>query len=269
MVKKVKFNLTDSQRNKLAHAIKANTGVDLKLSKDMITANGVPLILTESDIKKLSDGGTHSINFPASRVKSMVKDGGILPLIPIIGGLTAALGLTGAAAGTAAGITKTIREAKQINLDQALNDAKIRAYELAAGGKGHKGGMIPSLSSIASAISMSKRASTGKGNNGGFLPLPLLAAAPAAAALAIQTMQNHKTIGKGNNGGFLPLPLLAAAAPAAALAINALQNNKKIGKGNNGGFLPLPLPLTILGAKWLYDKYKKQGNGYHLKMPRY
>lgn len=93
-----KFNLSESQMTKLAQAHKNRTGVTLRLNRNMISPTGIPLMLTQSERRKINDGYSHDITISASRVKT----GGFLPALiaalptiaSIIGGVS---GLTGIA----------------------------------------------------------------------------------------------------------------------------------------------------------------------------
>lgn len=94
----VKFKLSESQMKKLADAHINGTAVTLRLNKNMIGGDGIPLVLTATDYKKIQKGNTHDINFSAARVKK----GGFLPALiaalptiaSVIGGIS---GLTGIA----------------------------------------------------------------------------------------------------------------------------------------------------------------------------
>jgi len=63
------FKFTKSQMRKLANACKNGTDVTLRLNKNMITADGIPLALTATKYKKIQNGNTHDIKIGASRVK--------------------------------------------------------------------------------------------------------------------------------------------------------------------------------------------------------
>ena len=94
----VNFKLSDPQMKKLAMAHKNGMAVTLRLNKNMISANGIPLTLTASQHKKIQNGNTHDINISATRV----RHGGFLPALlaalpaiaTAIGGIS---GLTGIA----------------------------------------------------------------------------------------------------------------------------------------------------------------------------
>lgn len=84
-----KFKLSEGQQKKLLNAHKNKTSVTLRLNKSMIGCNGIPLPLTERQLKKIQDGKNHDIEISASKVKS----GGFLPLLmAAIPALAATLG---------------------------------------------------------------------------------------------------------------------------------------------------------------------------------
>jgi len=93
----VKFNLTKSQMSKLAQAHKQGTSVTLQLNKSLISPTGIPLILTDTEHKKIQSGKTHNITISASRVKR----GGFLPALiaalptsaSVIGGISGSTGI--------------------------------------------------------------------------------------------------------------------------------------------------------------------------------
>lgn len=91
----VKFTLTEAQKKKLAHAHVHKQSVTLRLSKENISNNGVPLLLTEGEVKKINGIKAHDIIISASRIKQLEKHGGflsaILPYIPTILGALASL----------------------------------------------------------------------------------------------------------------------------------------------------------------------------------
>ena len=100
----IKFNLSKSQMQKLALAHKNSTGVKLRLNKNMIIANGgIPLVLTDTEMKKLSDGRSHDITISATRVKR----GGFLPAL--LGALPIIANVIGGVSGLT-GIAKNIKD---------------------------------------------------------------------------------------------------------------------------------------------------------------
>ena len=197
MVGKVKFMLTDAQINKIGTAFKRHDGVTLKLNLGLMSPSGVPIILTESEKQLLRDGMNHNIHISFTRLKEMgsswvrsgSKVGGILPLIPII---MAALAATSLAGGAAAGISRTVKNAKEIANEKLKTEAMIEnekrktdAYIAAAQGK-----------PVGSGLRL------GRGKNGGFFPL-----LPAAilGGMAIKKAIDYKRAQDAKTGGFLPL----------------------------------------------------------------
>jgi len=117
------FNLTNQQIKKLANAYKNKSEVKLKLNKNMIIPNGgVPLILTNTELKKLSDNKNHNITISSARISK----GGFLPILAAIPAIAALLGAGGAAAG---GIASAVQKAKQARNEDRLTDAKIEALK--------------------------------------------------------------------------------------------------------------------------------------------
>ena len=106
----VKVKLSESQGKKLAHAHKLGTSCTLRLNKDNIYPNAIPLLLTESEFKKINSGKTHDINLSATRV----KQGGFLPaLIAAIPTIAAVLGGLSGITGIASNI-KTMATGKSL-----------------------------------------------------------------------------------------------------------------------------------------------------------
>ncbi len=119
--KKVKFNLSDSQKNRIKLAYANKESVGLRLNKSNIDVRGYELLLTENEYNKLSDGKTHNITLPYSR---SVKNGGFLPfLLPL-------LGVLGAAAGASAGIATTVANAKKAQAAEAEKQAELARKKL-------------------------------------------------------------------------------------------------------------------------------------------
>jgi hypothetical protein len=102
--KEVKFRLTESQMKRLHHAHKIGDGVSFRLSKEMITPNGIPLLLTGAEYDKIMSGGTHQIKISATRV----KHGGFLPA------LIAALPTVAAAIGGVSGLASIASSIKNL-----------------------------------------------------------------------------------------------------------------------------------------------------------
>ena len=115
--RKLNFKLSAPQMNKLAMARKNGTAVTLRLNKNMIMANGIPLTLTASEHKKIQNGNTHDINISATRI----KHGGFLPALlaalpaiaTAIGGIS---GLTGIASNIKSMVDKRKGKGRGISL---------------------------------------------------------------------------------------------------------------------------------------------------------
>ena len=88
----VKFKLGESQMKKLITARENGTAVTLRLNKNMIAGDGIPLALTAAENKKIQNGNTHDINISATRV----KQGGFLPALlaalPVVASVLGSLG---------------------------------------------------------------------------------------------------------------------------------------------------------------------------------
>ena len=101
----VQFKLSEAQGKKLANAYKNKGEVRLKLNKNLVMPNGgIPLLLTNSEVKKLSDGKSHFITISASRVAS----GGFLPA------LLAALPVIASVIGGVSGVTGIAKNIKDM-----------------------------------------------------------------------------------------------------------------------------------------------------------
>lgn len=103
--KKINFNLSKTQMTKLEQAHKNKTAVTLRLNRNMILPNGgVPLELTDSEVKKLNDGKSHDVTISATRVKA----GGFLPA------LLAALPVIASVIGGVSGVTGIAKNIKDM-----------------------------------------------------------------------------------------------------------------------------------------------------------
>ena len=99
----VKVHLTKGQLEKIAHAIKNDTGCTIRLEMNSSGNHNLPV--TERQYNKLMKGGKHDIEFSKTHIEHLkkmhptLKSGGILPLIPLIGAIAAALGGVGGLTG--------------------------------------------------------------------------------------------------------------------------------------------------------------------------
>ena len=102
----VNYNLTLGQQRKISAAVNNGTGVTLRLNKGGINPHSsFKLILTEKELQKLGDGGSHTVTLSPSRLKKG-QTGGIFPLIPILAGLASAAGVAG-------GVSTAVANAKE------------------------------------------------------------------------------------------------------------------------------------------------------------
>jgi hypothetical protein len=124
-----KFKLTQSQLASLKRAAKANKRVTLTLSHKDLDPHGIELGI---DTRILSDGKRHRVVVDAPTV---ARQGGILPLIPIIAGLVAA------SAATAGGVATAVKSAKESRLADKMSETtalknEVLKKQLAASGSG-------------------------------------------------------------------------------------------------------------------------------------
>ena len=107
----VKVHLTKSQLEKIAHAIKNETGCTIRIE---MNSNGHHhLLLTERHHNKLMKGGLHDIELSKTHIKHLkkmhpdLKSGGFLPLAALIPLIASALaGVGGITGGIATAVTK-------------------------------------------------------------------------------------------------------------------------------------------------------------------
>ena len=114
----VKFNLTKSQMRKLAQAHKSGSAVTLRSNKSLVSPTGIPLLLTDTEYKKIQGDNTHDITISSSRVKR----GGFLPAI------LAALPTIASVLGGLSGITGIASNIKQMvgkSLDKSSSSGKL------------------------------------------------------------------------------------------------------------------------------------------------
>jgi len=99
------FKLTESQMRKLDNARKNGTDVTLRLNKNMIGADGIPLALTATEYKKIQNGNTHDIKMGASGVK---RGGFLSALIAALPAIASAIGITSGVTGIARNIKSMV-----------------------------------------------------------------------------------------------------------------------------------------------------------------
>jgi hypothetical protein len=118
MPQTVSFKLTETQQRKIALAKKEGVSVILRLNIGQKHAGDTPLLLTERELKKLDDGNSHNITLSSSRVK---KTGGLLPLLPLLGGVGALTGI----------VTSIVNAIKNSRSSTATRDAAKATEDLA------------------------------------------------------------------------------------------------------------------------------------------
>jgi hypothetical protein len=85
-------------------------------------AKGIPVMINNNDLVRLQDGKRHVITISHAQM----KEGGILPIIPIIAGLIAA------AATTAGGVATAVSKSKEAQKNALEADSARKLDELAA-----------------------------------------------------------------------------------------------------------------------------------------
>ena len=119
MYKKINIDLSDSQVDKLKHAVKNGVSTTLRLDKKMISSSGQhELFLTNTQINKIANSiGAADIKLSKTQLKELIQRGGFLgsllgklagPLMGLAKNVLLPLGLTAAASAADAGIQKKI-----------------------------------------------------------------------------------------------------------------------------------------------------------------
>ena len=118
-----KFILTNSQLKKIKHALDEDKNISLKILDKNFHGN-YPLPITDTEMKHINDGEAYvSILLSKKKLQHIrdQKEGGILPLIPII---ISAIAAAGTAAGGASAIANAVHEKKlgEAKLEEARNN---------------------------------------------------------------------------------------------------------------------------------------------------
>ena len=124
------------------------------MSNSLVHHSGVPLLLTESEVRKLNIGKSHDFMIFRARIKKLKKHGGVFPILAALPAIIA--GLSGAE--TAAGITTVAR-----NIQGMVREKEIR---LGCRGNGAKhrtkhGGFISGLGGLIIEHLLSRKKATG------------------------------------------------------------------------------------------------------------
>ena len=118
------FNLTDNQLKKLA--TETVLPITIRITKENLNGTN-PLRLSKAEQKELEKNEGMVVTLTKSKIKFMSKKehrGGFLPLIPLIlGGLAAAGGIAGGAAGIAQAVKKTQNDAAVLEEQKRHNEA--------------------------------------------------------------------------------------------------------------------------------------------------
>src|SRR5271155_4561612 len=110
----IKVDLTKSQIEKIAHAIKHDTGFTLRISVNHDGKHHLPV--TKTQHKKLESGKDHDIEMSKAQVKHIksmhhdLKHGGLLPLAALIPLIASALGGIG---GITSGIASAVNSSRE------------------------------------------------------------------------------------------------------------------------------------------------------------
>jgi len=116
---KHEFKLSEDQVKKVVEAVTNTEAITLKLTPDKYTDGSIPLPLTKQDAQKITDNKSFDYSLNKAKLQHMglepQKDGGFLPILPLIlAGIGAVATATGAAAGVAtAVINKKSNDTKQ------------------------------------------------------------------------------------------------------------------------------------------------------------
>ena len=187
-----KFRLTQSQIASIKKAAKENRSLTLTLSSSDLDPNGIEIGV---DTRLLQDGKRHRIRVNPPRI---TKEGGILPLIPIIGAIAAALG---GAAATSAGVAATVKSAREANLAKQMAQTDLVRRELAQLKLAEKkAGSGFYLKNKGSGYNLrSGRSITPRKRKGGIFPLiPLaLGALSTLGGTAVATAAARRRMGMG------------------------------------------------------------------------
>lgn len=112
-----KLHLTPNQVKKLSNAVNKKSSISFRINPKQ---NGnIPILLTKSQISKISKGIPFNLKLSISQVKALAKHGGFLITLPT---LLAAASAIGSLAGGASAIAKTVN-------DKKVADKKLKELE--------------------------------------------------------------------------------------------------------------------------------------------
>ena len=128
-----KLLLTENQKKKINRAITKKESVSFRLTKQQVNQDGdSPVLLTKTQANKIlkakQKGTGVDIELSSAQVKSLAKQGGFLPLIPLIlGGISA----IGSLAGGASAIAKAVHEKKAKDQELVEQERHNKEMEIA------------------------------------------------------------------------------------------------------------------------------------------
>src|SRR5438093_1907554 len=109
-----KFDLTDSQLNKVKNAISNNKAISITIKNNNFHGN-IMLPLTKIEKEKIDEGfDSVTISLSKKKIKFIKdeKEGGFLPLLALLPAIFGGLAAAGSVAGGAAGIAKAVNDKK-------------------------------------------------------------------------------------------------------------------------------------------------------------
>jgi len=134
MVQTLNLNLNHEQVKKLSEALSSSSGLTLKLKPDNFENGKIPLLFSDTQIKKLK-GGNLSVKFTPTQIK---KIGSALPaLIPLISMILAGLG-TAASVGTSIANTVNQKSSQTKQLEEQKRHNAIVEKEIQGKGYANK-----------------------------------------------------------------------------------------------------------------------------------
>jgi hypothetical protein len=124
------FNLTDSQKKSIAHAVQNKTGICIRLAFNQLKGND-ELALTRTQVYRvmnnMENGRGMNLKLSKAQLEQSKKIGGFLPLL--LGALSAA----GALAGGASAIAKTVHDKQEQERHNRAIEAALKGSGLSKG----------------------------------------------------------------------------------------------------------------------------------------
>lgn len=123
MYKQVAVGLTPGQKKKMLSQIKAGKAPSLRLGNNQLKRGNVKLPLTKTQQNKLLKARKTGKGLNIKFSHNQVKRGGLLPLLPVLAGLSAVGTLAGGAAGIARAVNNAKNNARQLQEARRHNAA--------------------------------------------------------------------------------------------------------------------------------------------------